>query len=293
MTGSSVECVIKVENQLGESPLWEGREGALYWVDIRAPALHRYDPAAGSLSRWPLPQLASCVVPRLRGGLLVALKAGVYPFNPIDGALGKRICAPEPERPANRLNDGKCDRRGRFWVGRMIDGGGEAMGALYRIEPDASCRRVIDRVSVPNAICWSPDDRTFYFADTRTDSILSYEFDIASGRLGGSQVFVGPGSAEGRPDGATVDEVGCIWSARYGGGAVVRFTPTGKVDRVIKLPVSQVTSCAFGGSKLSTLFITTARQRLTEAQLAEQPLAGALFAVEPGMCGLPEPGFAG
>ena len=295
---AAVECVVQGGNELGEGPIWCDRERALYWADIRGPALHRFDPATGATRAWPMPDFLGSFVIRERGGLLLALRGGLRAFDPATGA-SQALVHPESDRTTeryaqNRYNDGKCDRRGRFWVGTMTDRTPrEAVGALYRIDADLSSHRLLDGISVPNSLAWSPDDRVMYFADTAVSRIEAYAFDVASGSLGPSRILAEPGAAPGRPDGSTVDEAGCLWNARYGGSAVVRFTPDGRVDRVVTLPVSQVTSCAFGGPGLDTLFVTTATQRLTPEQRAREPLAGGLFALRVGVRGLLEPRFAG
>ena len=273
---------------LGESPVWSLREQALYWVDLRAPCLLRLDPVSRALSQWPMPALIGAVVPGARGDLFVALADGVHRFDPRTGAT-TALFAPEPASAGNRLNETKADRCGRLWTSTMRDFGAAVTGALYRVTSPGDVARMISRVCVPNGLAWSPDDRTMYFADTRDGAIRAYAFARATGMLGDMHVVVDPQRLPGRPDGATVDADGCLWSARYGGGCVARITPSGRVDRVIGLPVTNVTSCAFGDADLRTLYITTARQKLTEAQLAREPDAGALFAVRVDASGLPEP----
>jgi L-arabinonolactonase len=287
-----VDCVLEARNVLGEGPVWDRRDNRLHWVDIRAPALLSFDPASGKTARWPMPAIIGCAVPRAAGGFLLALKDGLHGFDPDTGILSP-ILDPEPDKPENRLNDGKCDRQGRFWVGTMRDGSQTPDGALYRIDQDRRCSRVLSDIHVPNSIALSPDGATFYFADTRLDTIWAFAYDPRTGSLGSERVFAGPGSGPGRPDGATVDEAGCLWSARYGGSAVVRFTPQGRVDRVVPFSVSQVTACAFGGPRLDTLFVTTAAMHLSPAQSTAEPLAGSLFAIDAAVRGLPETAFSG
>jgi sugar lactone lactonase YvrE len=162
-------------------------------------------------------------------------------------------------------------------------------GSLYRIGRGLQIRRMLGEIRVPNALAWSPDTRVMYFADTADGRLRAYDFVRATGEVGRMRVLVEDGELPGRPDGATVDADGCIWSARYQGGCVARIAPNGVVDRIVALPVTQVTSCAFGDADLRTLYITTARQRLTDAQLRGEPLAGALFALRVDTPGLPEP----
>ena len=286
-----VEPVTAPVDILGESPLWSPSEAALYWVDIRAPALRRHDPRSGESSHQRLPDLCGGVALRGDERLLLALRVGVWSFDRASKALAKLV-VPEAESLGNRLNDTKCDRRGRLWTGSMRDFGAATTGSLYRVDPDLSCTRMLTHVTVPNALAWSPDDRTMYFADTPDGRLRAYDFDPDEGRLGPMRVVVERGVLPGAPDGATVDAEGCVWNARYNGGCVARITPDGRVDRVVRVPASRVTACAFGGADLRTLFITTARQQLTPAELAAQPHAGAVFAVRVDVGGLPEPCFA-
>jgi sugar lactone lactonase YvrE len=263
----------------------------LYWVDIRAPALRRLDPRTEQVTSWTLNDLCGAVILSGDRRLLLAMRLGVFTFDPVDETL-QPFVAPEREALNNRLNYSKCDRGGRLWIGTMRDYGLARTGALYRIGADRSCTRMLSDITVPNALSWSPDNRRMYFADTPDDGqIRAYEFDPGEGRLGDCKI-ISSANLPGRPDGATVDSEGCLWNARYQGSCVARITPEGKVDRIIELPASQITSCALGGPDLRTLYITTARQKLKPAELDSQPLAGALFAVRVDVAGLPEPRFA-
>ena len=284
----SIDVASTTTDILGESPVWSMREQALWWVDIRAPALRRLDPATGAVRSFPLPDLCGGVALSGLGRLVLSMRTGLCTFDPAHGILTP-LLALEPPELDNRLNDTKCDRRGRLWVGTMRDYGAARTGSLYRVGQDLLPERILSPITVPNALCWSPDDRTLYFADTPEGTIRAYGFDADSGRIGAMRLLL-EGEA-GKPDGATVDAEGCVWNARYGGGAVLRLTPDGRVDRQIEIPTAHVTACAFGGPGLRTLFVTTARQRLTTEQLQRQPLAGSLFAIDVGVAGLPEPDF--
>lgn len=283
-----VERVLDGVHTLGESPVWSVREQALYWVDLRAPALFRWDGRAPAARTWSLPELVGGVVLGQDGMLLLALASGVHCFDPADGRT-TLLVAPERPRPGHRMNETKADRDGRLWSSTMRDFGLDDTGSLYRIDRSLRCEPMIGGLRVPNALCWSPDDRTMYFADTRDGRLRAYDFDRDSGRLGAMRILVDTGTLPGFPDGATVDAEGAIWSARYGGGSVARLRPDGSVDRVIRLPVTNPTSCTFGDADLRTLYITTARQRLSPAQLEVEPHAGALFSVRVEVGGLPEP----
>lgn len=287
-----VDCVVKGNDRLGECTLWCEREQVLWWVDSRAPALKRWDPRDGSVKTTALPSVVGSVAFRERGGMLAALQSGLYFLDPQSGAL-QTVAQPEAHLPENRFNDGRCDRAGRFWAGTMSDSKREPTGSLYRLSVDGSCERIRSDVIVPNSIAWSPDDRTMYFADTYRQVIRAWDFDLASGEVSNERVFCDTTGHPGRPDGSCIDADGCLWNAEYGGWRLVRYTPTGKIDRVIAMPVANPTCCCFGGANFDTLYVTTATQRLTPEELAKQPLAGSVLAVRPGMRGLPEARYAG
>lgn len=279
---------------LGESPWWDHAASCLYWIDVRAPALHRLDQISGRVETWPMPLPIGAVVGRAGGGNVVLLADGIYAFDPDAGSLALVTAAPW-RGPAMRPNDAKCDASGRLWFGVMRDFGADDSGALYRLTAGEEPQRVRGGVRVPNAIAASANGETIYFTDTRGGVI---ERAAIADLLGGSgegawSTFAASDIAPGAPDGATLDAEGFLWNARYGGAAIARISPDGRLDRLIALPVSQPTSCAFGGPDLATLFVTTARQRLDEAELRAQPLAGALLMLDVGVRGCREPGFAG
>jgi len=286
------DCIVASRNTLGEVPLWSAKEDVLYWIDVRRPALYAYRPADASVRSWEFQEPVGSYCLRAKGGMLLAMKSGLFAFDQATGNL-ERLFDPEPEHPNNRLNDGKCDRQGRFWVGSMNDGDRLPTGSLFMIDLDLSCHRALQGITIPNSLAWSPDGRTMYFSDTPTLRIMAYDYDPASGTLSGERQFADLSSHPGRPDGSTVDIDGCLWNAEVRGSRVVRYTPNGKVDRIIELPVSGATSCAFGGVDMRTLYITTATQRLSEQELAQEPLAGGLFAVDAGVAGLAETPFMG
>jgi L-arabinonolactonase len=285
---NDIVTLANTQDLLGECPVWCPKEQALYWVDSRAPALRRLDPATRAVTSWPMPELIGSYALRENGGFVVGLQTCIAFFDPATGV--RPIAAPEPPEKAMRFNDGKCDRRGRYWVGTKRDGINDASGSLYCLTPDLTCTAMDDNISMPNSLAWSPDDRVMYFADSKLGSIFRYPFDIDAGTIGPRHVFA---QCDWHPDGATIDQEGFLWSAGYDGWRVTRYAPDGRVDRVIEMPVQRPTSCAFGGADLATLYVTTASQRLTEEQRARQPLAGALLALDVGVRGLPEPRFAG
>ena len=276
---------------LGEGPIWDVREQALYWVDIRKPAVQRYDWATRTVKSWSMPEMVGSLAVREKGGLVVALKSQIAFFDLATGAL-ERIASPEVGREAMRFNDGKCDRQGRFWAGTMNDVTRDPEGTLYRLDPVRGCVSMERGIRIPNSLAWSVDSRTLYFADSPLRTIFSYPFDPATGEIGAPLSFATV-EAPAIPDGATIDAEGCLWSAHYDGWRVVRFMPDGRIDRVIDLPVQRPTSCQFGGPDLSVLFVTTARQKLTPQELATQPLAGALLALDVGVRGVAEARYVG
>jgi sugar lactone lactonase YvrE len=275
---------------LGEGPVWCPREQALYWVDITAPAVKRWDATSGKSTVWTMPEAVGSLALCGTGKILVALQSALSVFDPATGAT-KPVAAPRNDGADMRFNDGKCDRQGRFWVGTMTMGARAPRGRLYRLDAKAGCDAVLDGIDIPNGLCWSPDGRTMYFADSVQHTIWAFPYDTATGAIGERRVFVRTDPSE-VPDGGTVDAEGFVWSARFGGSRVVRHAPDGRVDRVIEVPARQVTSCAFGGADFSTLFITSATHNMTAEQRAAQPLAGALLATEVGVRGLPEPRYA-
>lgn len=288
----NVECVVRNGDTLGEVPVWSVRDRCLYWIDVRKPALQAYDPSTGAVTTHPMPELIGSYCEREAGGMLLALKSGLYLYDP-----GRRSLQPwlrvEPDLPNSRLNDGKCDRQGRFWVGSMNDGDRLPIGSLFRVDGNRDCRPFLSGITIPNSLAFSPDGKLMYFADTPTLKIMVYDFDTDTGTPYNGRVFRDMSLHPGRPDGATVDADGCLWSAEVHGSRVVRYTPVGDIDKVVELPVTGITSCGFGGDNFDTLYITTATQGLSEEQRAQQPLAGALFAANVGTKGVAEPMFRG
>ena len=285
-------CVVEAETNPGESPIWSPNEGVLYWIDIRGRTLHRFDPATAENRSWATPSEIGCVGLAQGGRLICGLRDGFHFFDPASGAFDAFL-DPEPDRPHNRLNDGKVDRAGRFWCASMQDPDFQPVGTLYRLDPDGRCAPFEQNITIPNGLAWSPDSRVMYFADSPTRIIWAYDYDIDTGEPANRRIFAEVPDSNGLPDGTTVDAEGFVWNANMFGGRVTRYDPLGGVDRIVELPCLPVSSCGFGGADLGTLYITTGRNRLSEDQLAEQPLAGSLFAFDAGVKGLPEPYFGG
>jgi sugar lactone lactonase YvrE len=290
----TVDCVVRRNDALGEVPLWCPESAKLWWVDVKAPALQSFEPQSGAHRRFDLPgRSVGSWGFRKAGGMVLAMQDGLYAYTSQTNAC-KRLVAIEADREMHRLNDGRCDRHGRFWVGSMHETDREApRGSFYRIDPDLAVKKVFGGITVPNSVAFSPDDRRMYFADTHSRRIEVFDFDRDAGRLSNRRLLADTSHHAGVPDGSTVDVDGGLWNAEYRGARVVRYTPQGRIDQIIELPVSQPTSCAFGGKHLDTLYITTAAQKLTAEQLKREPLAGSLFAVRMSTQGIAEPGFAG
>lgn len=288
-----IVCLVEAKNTLGEDPVWHPGEQALYWCDNLRASIQRYDPATGQVREWPMPEEIGSIVFRREGGIVAAMKSG---FCTVDLETGRieQIVDPESHLPGNRFNDGKCDRRGRYWCGTMDAALTDPVAALYRLDADRSCHKMDDGFIVANGMAFSPDDRTMYFADSRAERVYAYDLDIDSGEIGNRRVFISTADIPGRVDGATVDTEGNYWCAHIHAGEIAKYDPRGRLETTIELPVRHPTMCAFGGPDLDVLFVTSARQFLEPGEDAAQPLAGALFAIYGvGARGLPEPFYAG
>lgn len=294
MSTNTVDCVVQAQAIVGESPVWSVREKALYWVDITGQKIHRFHPDQGVNSTFDLPQPVTAVALRRKGGLVLTLRKNFAIYDPDTAAL-QLLADPEADRPDNRFNDAKCDRQGRFWAGSMNQTTWDlATGCLYCLDAKGQVTPRQRDCICANGLGWSPDDRLFYFTESFRYAIFVYDFDAGSGKISNRRLFASVDRASGGfPDGLTVDAEGCVWSVHNAVGRVVRYTPAGKIDRIVEVPVPRPCSCIFGGEKLDVLFITTARETLTAEQIARAPLSGSVFAFHPGVRGLPEPYFAG
>ena len=289
-----VACVVDCRDLLGESPVWCPIDQRLYWLDIKGQTISRFTPATGEYRQVPVDEQPCALVLREGGGMAVAFFGGFRFFDPETGAV-ETIHEVEPDQPDSRLNDGRCDRQGRFWAGGMDNAmKGRPLGSLYRLDRDLSLHKTESGIVVSNALAFSPDGETMYFGDLGRDVIWAYDLDTATGAISNKRVFAGPGSAPGLPDGSTVDAEGYVWSARWKGWCVARFAPDGTLDHTIEIPLQMITCPMFGGPDLDVLYVTSSRFRLSEDELAGQEQAGGIFAVTgTGCTGLPEPRFKG
>lgn len=292
MPSPEVKCVVECANILGEVPVWDVDEQNLYWVDIEGKKLQRLTPATGEVRIWHMPERIASFALRERGGLVVAFASGLA-FYDLDSETIEWIARPEAHLPGNRFNEGKVDREGRFWVGAMDDSLENRTAGLYRLNPDLSLMKIRGDIGISNCFVWSLENDRFWFADTLLKQVYTYDYDHERGAISNQRLFTDTTGLGYGPDGGTIDEEGYIWIAMWDGWKVSRFSPDGTLDREIHLPVARPSSCMFGGTDLSTLYVTTAVWNATPAELEAQPLAGGLFAINAGVRGVREPRFAG
>ena len=288
---SQVRCVVPSSAFLGEGPHWLEASRSLLWVDILAPAVHLSNLANGDTRTTPLPELVGMIVPRRRGGYVAATQSG---FRSLDLQTGQMAALTSPPGMAGRrFNDGKCDAGGRLWAGTMALDASPDRGSLYRLDTDGSLHEIESGFHICNGLGWSPDSRRFYLADSGRRAVYAYDYDLAAGTLSNKTVFAAFEEADGMPDGLAVDVEGHVWIAMWDGWAVRRYAPDGTLAASIALPVPRPTSCAFGGADFKTLFITSARIRLSATQLAAAPLSGSILSVRVDVPGAPVGEYGG
>jgi sugar lactone lactonase YvrE len=289
---SPFACALDCRASLGECPVWSVDEQALYFVDINAPALHRFDPASGAVATMAMPSAIGSFALRRRGGFVVALRDGVW-FADRDGRVQERIAAAPYDTTTHRFNDGRCDLQGRFLVGAMKEQPDAASAPLVRVDPDRKLTVLFDGIATSNGLAWSPDGRTMYHADTPTRTIRAFDYDDARGVPSNPRSFAAFTGEGERPDGGAVDSAGNYWSAFYRGGKVVKLSPRGELLAEYATPALCPTMCAFGGPDLCTLYVTSARQKRPDDELARFPRSGSVFSMRVDVPGRPEPRFAG
>ncbi|MCV4341816.1 glucurono-1,5-lactonase [Pseudomonas capsici] len=289
------ELIFDARNATGESPVWSVREQALYWVDIPAGRLYRWNAVDNRTQSWKAPQMLACIAAHSSGGWIAGMESGLFHLQPGEGEslTSTLLASVEHEQPGMRFNDGRCDRQGRFWAGTMLldMAAGVSAGALYRYSAgQQQLNAQLHGYIVPNGLGFSPDGKTMYLSDSHPNvqKIWTFDYDTDSGTPHDRRLFVDMNDYPGRPDGAAVDSDGCYWICANDAGLIHRFTPQGRLDRSVTVPVKKPTMCAFGGSGLDTLYITSIRPG---GDIGDQPLAGGVFAFRPGVTGLEEPIF--
>lgn len=292
------ELAVDVRCRIGESPVWDVRDARLYWVDITGRRIWRHDPASGQSRHWTVTEMVGCIATRARGGFVAAMQSGVFAVQLDEAreeAHAERL-APALHGPSQRFNDGRCDRQGRLWVGSMAIDASSAprVGRLARLDPAGRwATPLMSEMVVPNGLGFSPDGRTMYASDSHASvaTVWAFDYDPDTGEATRQRVFI-EALPQGRPDGAAVDADGGYWICANDAAAVLRYTPAGRLDRRIELPVPKPSMCAFGGARLDTLYITSIRPDGDDDTMTHHPLAGAVFACRPGVHGLPEPACA-
>jgi sugar lactone lactonase YvrE len=288
------ELILDAQNAVGESPVWHAGEQALYWVDIPAKALHCLTEGQG-VQTWHASEMIGCIAMHASGGWIAAMESGIFHLLPnTDGSmLEKPLASIKHPTVGMRFNDGRCDRQGRFLAGTMLMNMADSRqeGCVGSYQKNSVLKTIVQGLFTPNGMAFSPDGRTMYLSDSHPKSqlIWAFDYDTASGTPSNRRVFVDMNPLPGRPDGAAVDEEGCYWICANDAGLVHRFTPQGKLDQSLQVPVKKPAMCAFGGADMKTLYVTSIRP--ANMDLTDQPLAGGVFALRPGVRGIPEPVF--
>jgi sugar lactone lactonase YvrE len=294
----SCDLILDARNGVGESPVWLPEEQALYWVDIPAKRVWRWVAANGKTQSWLLPEMVGCIAHVNGNRWIAAMESGVFfvTLNDDGGTHTTLLAKANHASNPMRFNDGRCDRQGRFLAGTMFMemAAAKPVGAVSSFTANGAQTPLLNHLIVPNGMAFSPDGATLYLSDSHpsVQLIWAFDYDPASGLPSNQRLFVDMNHHAGRPDGAAVDTDGCYWICGNDSGLIHRFTPQGALDRSLAVPVKKPAMCAFGGVNLDTLFVTSIRPGgVDDAGLADQPLAGGVFALHPGVRGVPEPKF--
>ena len=289
-----IECVLQLDSLLGESPLWDPQENLLYWVDILGQKIHRLDPESKQHTEFQLPEIVTSIALRkeTKKELLITLRKQIAFFD-LETSQITQVAEVEKDLPDNCFNDGKCDRFGRFWAGSINRAHFEKpTGVLYSLHSNGKVVSIEGNGVCFNGIGWSPDNRTMYIVQSFLYTIFAYDFDSVKGTISHKRPFISfREKGGGFPDGLTVDFEGYVWVALSGLGLLLRIDPSGEIEKKIQFPVPRITSCAFGGKDLGTLYVTSAREMMTSLELQKYPLSGSLFSFRPGVQGLKEGSF--
>ena len=287
---ADIQCIADVQAVLGEGPVWVAREAALYWLDIKGLKIFRLGDD-GTRSEWPTHLRIGSLAPRRSGGFIAGTEDGIAIVDPVADRF-EIVASPESDLPDNRFNDGKVDRRGRFWAGTMDDAEKAASGTLYCVDPDLTWSAIDSSYKVTNGPAFSPSGDTMYHNDSARQVTYAFDMDSA-GNAANRRTFLQFGAGDGYPDGMTVDSEGYLWIAFWRGWCLRRYSPDGEWVETIKMPVQRPTSCAFGGRDLDRLYVTSASIGLDDDALKMQPNAGGLFMFTPGVRGLADVPFDG
>lgn len=287
-----IDIALDAHAAIGESPTWVPGEQALYWIDIKGPALHRFEPATEARRTWPLPSEVGAFALLADGGALVALRHGMFRLD-LEGGDLDLLASPPFDPTLFRFNEGACDALGRFWVGVMFDpleeGTPAQAGSLHSFTLKEGLRREPDAAELHNGMAWSANNQTFFLAHSGRREIIAFDYEMTEGRLSNRRIFATIPEACGVPDGAAVDAAGAYWCALHGAGRLRRFRADGTFDRDVVLPVSRPTMCAFGGEHLNVLYVTSASDKMSEADKRSEPHAGAVLRLSPKERGLARP----
>ncbi len=293
---TKIERVTDMACTVGESPLWCAQQSAWYWVDITAKTIWRLDVASGAVRYWRTTEMVACLSLKQSGGLIAGMETGIFHLELGEGqtVVEKRLAKPDALIAGMRFNDGRCDRQGRFWSGTMLmdNPAARPQGHLYRYTLEEGISQpVVSELVVQNGLSWSPDGRTLYLSDSHVSRqlIWAFDYDTETGMPSNQRVFVDMNAYPGRPDGAAVDSDGCYWICGNDEACLLRFTPAGKLDRKIDLPMAKPSMCAFGGANLDTLLVTS----IAAGKAEGDQWAGAVVMLRPGVTGFPEARFRG
>lgn len=288
-----IKPIVDCKTILGEGPLWDVAEQKIYWIDSLGNRIFRADENGGGVEKWDVPQNIGSMALRTSGGAVLSLASGFYLFD-FETGKSEAIETIDHKGPTVRMNDGKVDGRGRFVAGSMDTTEEAPLGNIYSLGADRKVTLVDDKITVSNGPCWSPDQKIFYFADSRSRAIWAYDYDLETGSATNKRKFCEFGPEDGLPDGATVDANGCVWSAGVYKSKIHRFDPSGKQMQMIDMPVVCVTSLMFGGPDLDRLYVTSMQRAPVPGIVETGPLAGSLFVIDGlGVKGLPEYRYGG
>jgi sugar lactone lactonase YvrE len=286
------DLVVNLGSELGEGPVWDSLTLSLIWVDIVGPTIHTYRPGDGQIDSRAVAEPIGALALRRSGGLVLAMASGFWLLD-VGSSQPYPIALVEVADSATRMNDGKCDRAGRFWASSMRVDTRAGGGRLYRLDADHHPTLVLEDLTIPNGLAWSGDDGALYFVDSPIQSVDMFDYDPGTGMISKRRRLITIDPIVGEPDGMTIDAEGHLWVAMWGGGAVHRYSPAGRLELIVSVPTTNVTSCTFGGEDLRDLYITSARRGLSAAAQAAEPYAGGLFCYKSDVPGLPAEKYAG